>query len=905
KKKPAAKRIRRDSPAELPSESEEEPSSEDEYVVDDLKAKSKGVGKRQTRRLSFSSESDSEGEDAKPRRHRIRKGSGSPPPSALKRKNQHPSSHSPPPKRKKSDATLPTDDPTRKYCLSKLEDLFRDIFFRYPHVRVESLSGETSVVPKPLDDLTEEEKAALVDESKHFADELEKCVFDIYSEPDKLGQSSAGSKYKDRFRMLQFNLSKVDRVVIHERISSAQITPKEISLMSSTDLANEETKQSIKIAEKEALEHSILTPTTVPRAKITHKGLEDIESVHGENDNRQDDERTLREEERRERERMARLRVQTRQRTTSVSVPPESPVVAQQPWGGPPPVPAHAMMPAGDVIASPHSAFANDRSPVTPSFAQTIPESMEPELNLADFINMDEEIANPTEEPSKTTSPSPPTSEPALVEGSAPAVPTQSPEPCPVSPTGISPFAPKSEQSRSASFDLSALWNAPRSENSITPATPPEENLATTSSPQVSPVDKDIIMDTGDPGADDQDFDMFLEEKDSIATSAEAQQAALDALPHVWTGKINMPLDSTIPQETPVVARQVGGRPLGHDSALWKTLFPSELLRIDGRVPVENSSQFLLQMRMNGAKELIAVAFSPASESSDAGFRILSDFLIAKGRHGLVFPWGNRPKDHHPGRELYIIPLLSSNPLPDYMELLDDLHLPKLRTANLLIGMWILTKGKLAPPPAPAPPVIPTFPQIPQNAQNPLPNTSMSPFPPVPSAPAAPPLSHDLAAEVATLTPEQIQLMIQTLTANGTISLPISPPLPQHSPPPMQVPPPPMIPTQPHVPYHNPPPGQPWANQGRGYGVYHPPPAHPNPPMHHNHARGPPLSWDRPAEPFSGAGRDDRGGRGWRGGRGRGRGRSNDTSPKPMDSGWSRRPRNDNSGPGPSSPNRR
>lgn len=36
-------------------------------------------------------------------------------------------------------------------------------------------------------------------------------------------------------------------------------------------------------------------------------------------------------------------------------------------------------------------------------------------------------------------------------------------------------------------------------------------------------------------------------------------------------------------------------------------------------------------MRMNTTKELIAVAFSPTSESSDVGFRILSDVLIAKG----------------------------------------------------------------------------------------------------------------------------------------------------------------------------------------------------------------------------------------------------------------------------------
>jgi hypothetical protein len=91
-----------------------------------------------------------------------------------------------------------------------------------------------------------------------------------------------------------------------------------------------------------------------------------------------------------------------------------------------------------------------------------------------------------------------------------------------------------------------------------------------------------------------------------------------------------MPLDSTIPQETPVVARQIGGRTLEFGSLLWKTLFPSELLRIDGRVPVDKSAQFLLQTRMNSTKELIAVAFSPSSSTGNAGFQILTDFLIAK-----------------------------------------------------------------------------------------------------------------------------------------------------------------------------------------------------------------------------------------------------------------------------------
>jgi hypothetical protein len=94
--------------------------------------------------------------------------------------------------------------------------------------------------------------------------------------------------------------------------------------------------------------------------------------------------------------------------------------------------------------------------------------------------------------------------------------------------------------------------------------------------------------------------------------------------------QLGIPLDSTIPQEIRVVARQSGGRAIPSDSLLWRTLFPSESLRIDGRVPVDNSARFLLQMRMNPTKELIAVAFSP-TPGAESGFTILMDFLIAKG----------------------------------------------------------------------------------------------------------------------------------------------------------------------------------------------------------------------------------------------------------------------------------
>lgn len=130
--------------------------------------------------------------------------------SRLKRK-QSTAETQPPNKRKKSDTA--TEDPVRKYCLGKLEDVFRDVFFRYPHVREDKTIVKTEgegegqelneekksvggIVPKKLEEMTEEEKEALMNESKRFTAELERCMFDIYSEPDKSGAPHAGAKYK-------------------------------------------------------------------------------------------------------------------------------------------------------------------------------------------------------------------------------------------------------------------------------------------------------------------------------------------------------------------------------------------------------------------------------------------------------------------------------------------------------------------------------------------------------------------------------------------------------------------------------------------------------------------------------------------------------------------------------------
>lgn len=91
-----------------------------------------------------------------------------------------------------------------------------------------------------------------------------------------------------------------------------------------------------------------------------------------------------------------------------------------------------------------------------------------------------------------------------------------------------------------------------------------------------------------------------------------------------------MPLDTSVTQDVLLEARQVGGRVLEPNSLCWLTLFPAPKLQIEGRVPVDNSAQYLTQMRLNSLKELIAVALTPREGTDGSALASLMDFLIAK-----------------------------------------------------------------------------------------------------------------------------------------------------------------------------------------------------------------------------------------------------------------------------------
>lgn len=80
-----------------------------------------------------------------------------------------------------------------------------------------------------------------------------------------------------------------------------------------------------------------------------------------------------------------------------------------------------------------------------------------------------------------------------------------------------------------------------------------------------------------------------------------------------------------------VQARQVGGRPIDSLSSQWSILFPtpSHQLRIEGRVPVNDSAKYITQNRLNVSRELVVVAFTPADERKE--YDELLSILISRG----------------------------------------------------------------------------------------------------------------------------------------------------------------------------------------------------------------------------------------------------------------------------------
>ena len=321
--------------------------------------------------------------------------------------------------------------------------------------------------------------------------------------------------------MLSFNLSQPDRHLLRRNIGTHVLPALQLSKMSSVELANEQTKLQIEAANRESLEHSILKQRPVAaRAKITHKGEEIIEDLVGD-----DVGRRIRDEEQREREREREREKGTREKAKMPPLPPPA-SKEKLTFKGP-----------QDILAQQHNAASQkaaqaqaQRPPLSAASSSLTDIPVEPSFKFDDLIAIDLPDDSPPQDstlPDSTakaidSSTSPPTD----IQSEAYVPPPRAP------PVAITPGS----KGGSGSFDLNDVWSGTAPEDTV-------QQLA--GSPVLSPDARDppiIDIDLGT-GADDEDFDMFLDQPEAPSTipvlsGSEAERAAFEALPIVWGGNV-------------------------------------------------------------------------------------------------------------------------------------------------------------------------------------------------------------------------------------------------------------------------------------------------------------------------------------------------------------------------------
>jgi hypothetical protein len=179
-----------------------ETSDEDEDVSDD--GEDEGQPKAKRSRLSRGSRPTKARSTESP-------GPGQPFSSRLKRK-QSVAEGNPPAKKSKTSLGA-DDDPTRKYCLGKLQGMFSNIFLAFPYfppeapIKIEDDDADGSEpnatrlisdewFTKTTAELTDEEKNQLEEKAKAYATQVEAAVFGAHAELDRAGIPCAAGKYK-------------------------------------------------------------------------------------------------------------------------------------------------------------------------------------------------------------------------------------------------------------------------------------------------------------------------------------------------------------------------------------------------------------------------------------------------------------------------------------------------------------------------------------------------------------------------------------------------------------------------------------------------------------------------------------------------------------------------------------
>ncbi|WVQ68540.1 uncharacterized protein L199_006749 [Kwoniella botswanensis] len=343
----------------------------------------------------------------------------------------------------------------------------------------------------------------------------------------------------------------------------------------------------------------------------------------------------------------------------------------------------------------------------------------------------------------------------------------------------------------------------------------------------------------------DIDMEMDDELDDKPKEVEKSEMEVFESKEILWSGGIVNP--ANLSKIIPPMCLRLTCRPSSSSSSSidWNLLLPHKTIEITGRVPTANSLQYLSDMRLNPAKELITVAFSSDGNAKDEEiltWEEMVDYHISRDRHAIYLPYGSHPPQGA-AKELYLIPLRPQDDSPEFTELIDGYSLPKKgRSTSVFLGIFICNKSS-TPTPSPIPQTTarPSQPQ-PQLPPQPQPQST----PGLASGSGVPVIQNDqLQALMASLNPTALQSLVGGITPTPIPTGGSTPPIIAGGTTPTQYP-------VSQYPYQN---LYPQQQQQQGYSPY--PPSSggytPQPPS------GPPRDWrDREREREGGSGRDPR-----------------------------------------------
>lgn len=583
------------------------------------------------------------------------------------------------PKRKKVDLSSPSSskkvgttsssssnsNPVRSHALSQFETILIKIFSETNSLLMQEMSSNLTVsssVSSSSLNLLEKSGASRSNEveARRYAKELEKGLFDMYSEKSPKGELLPGKLYKDKFRTFLFGLKDAKNKALHFKIASGSLLPQNFVKMKGEELANDQIRDEIERKKKESLEMSIRNKELerensngmmVNGKKLNHKGEVDLDFEY------------RKEVETRGRELEEALKKKEESDPKSEGQAASSPSLGQ------------GNEASGEFLSAPSQLVENDLpsagllspsdNPFDFNHAWTEDDGPVVEEPSSDNVGMDIDYHQDHHEPDFSTQGG---NDHEMKDG----VGSEKGMFDDANDDLIDNFLGGNDE-EDAKTEAVAGPSAPVSDSTSTsnPVKSEEKALEKSAEP---------IQRSTTPSGSPPPFPLFH------------KVVPLTSRPIFWSGSLTMPDVSTFSGNL----HQVAGRPMNPDLPIFSThFFTSPHLIIEGRIPAKAAADYLVQSRLSSRTELVVfamrnvfniekLALAQTSEVSSGpdgvpftrdanlkGFKNELEYFHGKDRYGvLVPPYEKRKEIKKVVKDFYAAPLKKDSPLPEWLSLL-------------------------------------------------------------------------------------------------------------------------------------------------------------------------------------------------------------------------------------------